>query len=74
MRREEIIAGFHKLYLENIAKETAKRGRVRARAGGGIPMERLKEIHNDTIADYVEKFIEPRPRRIRAAARGVAAS
>jgi hypothetical protein len=59
MTRSEIIAGFHKLYLENIAKETANRGSVGARKGGGIPIEALKKIHDDTIADYVESFIEP---------------
>ena len=54
MTREKIIADFHKLYLENIAKETAKRGTVGARKGGGIPMEALKKIHDDSIADLVE--------------------
>jgi hypothetical protein len=53
MTRAEIIASFHKLYLENIEKETAKRGKLR-----GIPMERLKEIHNESIADLVEQVID----------------
>lgn len=57
MTRDQIIAGFHKLYLENIAKETAKRGTVGARKGGGIPIEALKKIHDDTVTDYVESFL-----------------
>lgn len=55
MTRDEIIAGFHKLYLENIAKETRKRGKLR-----GIPMAALKKIHDDTIADYVEQMMDYR--------------
>lgn len=57
MTREEIIQGFHKLYLAKIAEETAKRGRVGARSGGGIPMEDLKRIYNDTIAEYYDCLV-----------------
>lgn len=59
MTRQEIIAGFHKLYLENIEKETRRRGRVGASKGGGIAIDALKKIHDDTIADYVESFLRP---------------
>lgn len=53
MTRQEIIDGFHKLYIAKIAEETAKRGKVGARSGGGIPIKELTRIHNEAIADYV---------------------
>jgi hypothetical protein len=59
MTRQEIIEGFHRLYLEKIAEETARRG-----SRAGIPVEELKAIHNATIADYYEQLLG---KKIRAA-------
>jgi hypothetical protein len=58
LTRAEIIQGFHKVYLANIAEETALRGRVGALHGGGIPMNRLKEIYNESLAEYVEGLLK----------------
>jgi len=54
MKRAEIIAGFHKVYQANLAKETARVGAI---TGTGISMDKLKEIFNQSVADYVEEIL-----------------
>lgn len=52
LSREELVLGFHQIYLENIKKETASRGKL-----VGISGDRLKEIFNESIADFGERLL-----------------
>lgn len=44
--REEITKGFHEMYQKRIAD-----------AGGPLAMEKLSELFNETLADYIENLM-----------------
>lgn len=52
--REQMIKKFHEMYLANIAEETRKRGLIGGKGRGGIPVDSLTPVFDQTVADFGE--------------------